>query len=369
MEALDLHVEHRGGVQIQPLLRPQQAAQAVLVLLLHLQQAGEHRRVVFILQQALQLLGVPPPVGADAVVDKGHQRLVAGLQPPAEGDAVCFVGELLGIDVIEGFQLRVLQYLGVQPGHAVDGEAIVDVQVGHVDPILIVDDGHPGVGVGGLGPLVQFTEDGAELGSRGVQIGHGPGLQGLGQNRVVGIGAGRRHLVRRLVKGQAPVHQQPHQLRDDHRGVGVVDLDDHVVGQGVRGKAPLLQLRQNELSACGHQEILLIHPQQPPGLVAVVGIEEGGQVVPDVPFVKVDAHPGGVGGVGQVEQVQPIGAAAARPGDGDVIHDRRHLGIPQRDGERALRLDEPAVRLEPGVRLLRLLAPGEHLAEQAEVII
>ena len=238
-----------------------------------------------------------------------------------------------------------------------------------MEPILIVDDGHPGVGVGGLGPLIQFTENRRELGSRGVQIGHGPGLQGLGQDGVVGIGAGRRHLVRRLVKGQPPFHQQPHQLRDDHRGVGVVDLDDHVVGQGVRGKAPLLQLRQDQLRPGGHQEILLIHPQQPPGLVAVVGIEEGGQVVPDIPLVKVDTHPGGVSRVGQVEQVQPVGAAAARPGDGDVIHDSRHLGVPQRDGERPPRLDEPAVTLEPGVRLLRLLAPGEHLAEQAEVII
>lgn len=82
---------------------------------------------------------------------------------------------------------------------------------------------------------------------------HRPALQGFRQDRVVGVGASpnhdvpgleppqssgptlsnwnqvRRSLLRYLLPGELlQVHQDPHQLRDGQRGVGVIQLDGHL---------------------------------------------------------------------------------------------------------------------------------------------
>ena len=133
----------------------------------------------------------------------------------------------------------------MEGGHAVHRVAEVDVQVGHVDnlfALLPLEYGHLGVGMGGAGPRVQLPDDGHQLGGNLLNEGEGPLLQRLGQDGVVGVGAGLGHLLHRRVHGQAPAHQQAHQLGDDHGGVGVVDLDGHVVGERLGAAAPLIQL-------------------------------------------------------------------------------------------------------------------------------
>ena len=70
----------------------------------------------------------------------------------------------------------------------------------------------------------------------------------LRQNCVVGIGTGAGHLINGLIHRQSPVRKQADQLRDDHRGVGVVDLDDHMIRELTGRKAPFLQFRQYELA-------------------------------------------------------------------------------------------------------------------------
>ena len=338
-------------------------------MLLHLQQAVQNGFILLEVQQLLQLAGVLPPAGADAVVDQGGELGIAGLQPPAEGNAVGFVVEFLRVNVVKRLQLGVFQNLGMESGHAVDREAAVDVHVGHVNAVLPVDDGDPGIGMGLLHAAVQLLDDGHQLGGHLLDKGQGPLLQSLGQDGVVGVGAGAADLIQGGVKGQALGGEQPDQLGDDHGGVGVVDLDHHMVGQGVGGVPPALQLGEDQLGPGGHHEILLIHPEQPPRVVAVVGVEEGGQPVGDVPLVKVDAHPGGGGGLGHVEEVEPVGALVVGSGDGDVVEHRLQVETAEGDVEGAPGGDEPAVRLHPGVRDLGLAVVVEFLPEEAVVVV
>ena len=89
----------------------------------------------------------------------------------------------------------------------------------------------------------------------------------------------------------------------------------------------------------------------------------------DVPLVEPDAVPGGGGGPLHVEQVQAAGPVVVRPGDGDVVQHGGQLPRPEGDGEPPGRGDEPAGLLHPGVGLLRLLLPPEHLPEQAVVVV
>ena len=142
-----------------------------------------------------------------------------------------------------------------------------------------------------------------------------------------------------------------------------------MVADGLRGEAPLVQLLQDELGPGGHHEILLVHPQQPACLVAVVGVEEGGQVGGQVGLVKVDALLGGGGGMLHIKQVQPVGHAGVGAGDGDI----KELGLHRPEAEGHLKLrpggDEPAVVIDPGVGLLELVAQVEFLLEQAVVVV
>ena len=49
-----------------------------------------------------------------------------------------------GVQFVEAMQLRIFQDLGVERRHAVGGVGEVDVHVGHVHPVVFVDDGKAG---------------------------------------------------------------------------------------------------------------------------------------------------------------------------------------------------------------------------------
>ena len=71
--------------------------------MLDVQQAAQGVLVVLELEQLFQLCRVLFPAGADLFRDKGGQGGVAVHQPPAEGDAVGLVVELLRVQLGKGF--------------------------------------------------------------------------------------------------------------------------------------------------------------------------------------------------------------------------------------------------------------------------
>ena len=89
----------------------------------------------------------------------------------------------------------------------------------------------------------------------------------------------------------------------------------------------------------------------------------------DVPLVEVDAVLRGGGGPLHIEQVQPVGDAGVGPGDDDVPKHRLHRPGAEGDGEGHPGVQQPAVRLDPGVGQLLLAQLGEYLAEQAVVVV
>ena len=245
----------------------------------------------------------------------------------------------------------------------------MDVHMGHVHPAPGVQDGHPVVAAALAGPAVQLLNDGHQLGRHRPDVVQRPLFQRLGQNGVVGVGAGLFHLGQGLVEGQAQTGQQPDQFGNHHGGVGVVDLDGHMVAEGLGPEAPAGQFFQNQLGPRRHHEVLLIHPQQLALVVAVVGVEEGGQAVGDVPLVKPDAVGRGLGGVGHVKQMEPVGNAAVGAGHQNVVEVGRQLKAPEGNGEGLAGGNQPALGLNPGVGLFLLSAVGELLVEQAVVIV
>ena len=319
VQALGLDIEHGIGVHGDVLGAQQPVGKGLLVCLFRGGQLVQNRFIFGKRQQLFQFSCILAETGADALFQHSGQAGVAFQQPAAEGDAVGLVVELFRVQLVEAVQLGVFQDLGMQGGHTVGGMGEVDVHVGHVHPVVLVDDGKAFVLGTGAGQRIQLLNDRHQLGHHGIQIGTGPLFQRFGQNGVVGVGAGLGNDLHGFVKVNAFFTQQADQLRDDHAGVSVVDLDGGIVGQIVVVTAPGGALGQNELCARRNHQILLVDPQAAACFVGVVRVEEEGQVLVDGGLVERDAvvDDALVDGV-QIEQVQGIGTALVAS-DGQLV--------------------------------------------------
>ena len=82
--------------------------------------------------------------------------------------------------------------------------------------------------------LVDLIDDFQVPGEHGLEVLHGPLFECLGENGVVGVSQGAASQVPGGVKVQARlVQQDPHQFGHRHGGVGIVELNGHLVRQGV----------------------------------------------------------------------------------------------------------------------------------------
>ena len=167
---------------------------------------------------------------------------------------------------------------------------------------------------------------------------------------MVGVGAALADDGDGLVHGDALQLHEADELGDDHGGMGVVDLDYRVLVQVPGGVALLGQLLQDELGGVADHEILLVHPQQAAGPVAVVGVQKQGEVMGDVLFVEVDAlfHQALVHGL-QIEQPQAVDLAAVA-GDVHLVQPGAHLPLGEGARRRCCRSFSPRGRRERATR-------------------
>ena len=292
VDALDLDVDDGACGNRHALLERHELAHDGLGLGLGGGQALKNIFVVNELGKLTQVAGAAP-IGADHIVEQAGERGVGAMDPTAEGDAVGLVGELLGVDLVERMKLGILQDLGVQRGDAVDGEAKVDVHVGHVDGVVFVDDGDAWVVVLGLGDLIELDDNVGDGRGDLLQAGERPLLERLGKNRVVSVGDHGPYDGHGLVKLDVVLGgEQANELGNDHGGVRVVDLDHGVVGQVVQIAAALDGLVDQELGGVAHHEVLLVDAKQAALLVGIIRIEEQSEVLGDFGLVEVDGAAG-----------------------------------------------------------------------------
>lgn len=98
MQPLHLHVKEGVGVEDDAALPGHPGGEGLLIVRLDLPQAGEHARVVPVLLQLLEGVGLEQVfVLAAAVADQGVQLRVALAEPAAVVNAVGDVGELVGV--------------------------------------------------------------------------------------------------------------------------------------------------------------------------------------------------------------------------------------------------------------------------------
>ena len=371
VDTLDLDVDDGVGGDRHALFERHKLAHDGLGLGLGGGQALKNIFVVNELGELAQVAGAAP-IGADYVVEQAGERGVGSLDPAAEGDAVGLIGELLGVDLVERMKLGILQDLGVECGDAVDGEAKVDVHVGHVDGVVFVDDGDARVVVLGLGNLVELDDDVGDGGRDPLQAGERPLLEGLGKNRVVGVGDHGAHNGNGLVKLDVVLGgEQANELGDDHGGVRVVNLDHGVVGQIVQVAAALDGLVDQELGGVAHHEVFLVDAKQAALLVGIVGVEEQGEVLGDLGLVEVDGAAGDqtVVDARQVEQAQAVLGGLAVTGHVDVDELGGNGKVAELNSVGAVVINQDVLLVEPLVGDGFLLIIDKALAEQAVMVV
>ena len=105
-----------------------------------------------------------------------------------------------------------------------------------------------------------------------------PFLQCFGQQGVIGVGQSPLRQVPGLVPAEMRVVQQnPHQLRNGHGRVRVVQLDRDFLGKDVPVGVAAPEAPHEIGQRAGDQEILLHKAQPLPHARGIVGIEHAGQ--------------------------------------------------------------------------------------------
>ncbi len=204
---------------------------------LDLSPALPERRIVDVGLQPAQLVQVGQPAVADGLVEQRPQSRVGQRQEASRRHAVGHIAEPLRPQLVEVFEHTGFQQLRVQRRHTVDRVAADGGQVRHPHALAVVlaDERHPRDPVLVAGEprphlveeaVVDLVDDLQVPRQRLAEDAQRPGLQRLGQQRVVGVGEGLDGDLPRLVPAQVVVvDEQPHQLGHRDRRVGVVELD------------------------------------------------------------------------------------------------------------------------------------------------
>ena len=405
VDALDLDVEDRARIDLRRHALADEIGELLLVAALDRREALAEGGIVGQRIEIGDLLDVVEEGRADRI---GHKFGEAGIglhDPAARGHAIGLVLDPVGIEQVEMVEHRLLHQFGVQGRDAVDGMAADEGELAHAHApaIALVDQrdrGDPGIvealllrrladdaGIDGVDDLHLARQEPLEQMDR-------PVLQRLGQQRMIGVGEG----VAGDLPGLGPfmavhVDQEPHQLGDRDRRMGVVELDRELVGEVGQILVGVEMAPDDVLQRGGGEEVFLPQAQFLASLVRVGRIEDAGDRLGLVGFDQGADVIAGIEGVEQ-DRVERLGApqaqrvhAASAPAD-----DRRVVG----DGENALgrapdlpgraaglldggdlaaeadlvgkfaALELPGIAMgEPGFGQLHLGAVGDFLAEEA----
>ncbi|MNO99241.1 hypothetical protein D3C76_910070 [compost metagenome] len=282
MYPLDLHIEHRLGVDVDAKALVYQLGQGLFVVQALLGETFAERRLFGQGLQADQALFRIIQNFFTQLFDQHVGQLGIGLvEPAAEGDAVGLVVDTPRVKLVQLGKYRAAHQGRVQVRHPVDAMGAEKRQVPHTYPAAVVffDQGNgtqhvkimdalraQGVDVIGIDQVDNLHVPRQHA----LHQAYRPGFQGFGQQGVIGIG-------QRLdgdLPGAVPLNavfidQQTHQLGNGDRRVRVVELDSCLVGQVEQRVVHVAVAAKQILQRRGNEKILLAQAQLLPCFSAI----------------------------------------------------------------------------------------------------
>ena len=190
VKTLALNIKNRIYINFYSLGGEKISGKLPLILLFNRKKRFQRLFILCIAKKPGKLCRILMPSGTDPAVQVFTETMVAVHEPAAEGDTVGLVVEFLRIDLIELVQFILFQYLRVQIGYAVDAVAVMNIHVGHMHQIFVINNSYRRIAVFLLHHSIQLPDNGHKLGNHLPEIIHGPFFQRLRQNGMIGISAG-----------------------------------------------------------------------------------------------------------------------------------------------------------------------------------
>ena len=159
----------------------------------------------------------------------------------------------------------------------------------HMNAVVLINDIYRFIVVFIFYTKIQLMDDRHDLRCHFFNKGKRPFFQCFCQNRMVGISAGICRDFNCLIQFNPFLHQQTDQFRNDHRRMGVVDLNCHIICQIMEIRSPLLCFIQDQLCRVADHEILLIYAKQTTIFVAVIRVQKQGKIFLYILFVKINS--------------------------------------------------------------------------------
>ena len=239
----------------------------------------------------------------------------------------------------------------------------------HMHTVVLINDVHGFIVVFIFYAQIQFMNDRHDLRCHFFNKRKRPFFQRFRQNRMIGVRARICRNFNGLVQFDSFLHQKTDQFRNDHRRMGVVDLNGYILCQIMEIRSPLLCFIQDQLCRIADHEILLIYAQQTAIFVTVIRVQEQRKIFLNVLFVKIDSFINDlfIDGI-DVKQMQNICTVVVSCHK-NVVHYRNYVIFSQRNGIFPFAFDEPAVVFHPGIRQFFLHPFFEYLAEKSKMII
>ena len=103
------------------------------------------------------------------------------------------------------------------------------------------------------------------------------------------IGTGLLDDLNCLIEIDLLLDEKTDQFRDNHRRMGIIDLDCHMLMELSKVISFFLTFTNNILCCIGNHKILLVNTEQISCLVTVIRIEEQRQVLTDIVLIKIDS--------------------------------------------------------------------------------
>jgi len=222
VDSLDLTVEQRVDIDLQAVILEDVPGQVLFCGRLDLLPVGPEAGVSGKRAESLQLVKVSGPAVADCAGDQSGKSRVGLFQPAPLGDAVGLVIESFRVHFIKIAEQFLLQDIGVQGSHPVDGEAADNGQVRHPYlpfPVLF-NDRHPldsAVITGKMAAdfqqksFVDFIDDDHMARQNMLEEPERPFFQCFRENGVVGVGKSLPGNLPGFIPGELfLIDQNPH---------------------------------------------------------------------------------------------------------------------------------------------------------------
>ena len=170
MHSLDLDIKNSVGIQFYPFMLCDISHQLLLLFPLNGGNCIQNSLIITISKQFLQFTGILLKSIPNGVGQKLCQFPVTGKQPSAESDAICLVIKFVRINLIKMMKFRLFQNISVDSSHAIDGKTIMDIDVGHVHSLFLIDNLHLRIRIHLADTYVQGFNDRNQLRNSSLQV-------------------------------------------------------------------------------------------------------------------------------------------------------------------------------------------------------